>query len=63
MAMAVVAAMFAMASCACCNNSEQAAEPAAAGCTDGCGCGGGACCDEAACAVCDSTATCEQVVK
>ena len=60
MAMAIAAAMFAAASCACCNNSENAAEaPAAADhcsgscadCVDGCG--------ETLCASCDSTAVAE----
>ena len=57
MAMAIVAAMFAVASCACCNNSEAAQEVAGgcngscADCVDGCG--------ETLCASCDSTAVAE----
>lgn len=61
MAMAVVAAMFAAASCACNNNSKnaEAAEPA----TECCGecqeadsCCNKECCDSTKCAGCDSTA-------
>ena len=53
MSMTVVAAMFALASCACCNEGEKKAE--------GC-CGKTECCeqkcDEAKCASCDKAAEC-----
>lgn len=62
MSMAVVAAMFAAASCACNNNTEKAAECAATECTECEGCEKECekacekeCCDSAKCAQCDST--------
>ena len=61
MAMAIAAAMFAAASCACCNNSENAAEaPAAAEhCSGSCADCAGGCDPNALCASCDSTAVAE----
>ena len=58
MAMAIAAAMFATASCACCNNSENAAEEAPAACSGNCAdCAEG--CGDTLCASCDSTAVAE----
>ena len=59
MSMAVVAAMFAVASCACCNNSEKAAECCNAECCEACD-AVKACCDSTKCADCDSTACCNK---
>ena len=57
MAMAIVAAMFAAASCACSNNSE-AVEEVAGGCNGSCAdCADG--CGDTLCASCDSTAVAE----
>lgn len=53
MAMAIVAAMLAAASCACCNNSGENAE-----CATECVEETKAPCDSAKCAACDSTACC-----
>ena len=58
MSFAVVAAMFAVASCACCNNSEKASE-APAECCAACD-STKACCDSTACQACDSTACCKK---
>ena len=65
MSLAVVAAMFAAASCACNNNSEKAGECAATECADCAGCDKAEkpcdascekeCCDSTKCAQCDST--------
>ena len=59
MSMAIVAAMFAAASCAC-NNNSQPAEEVAGGCSGNCAdCVDG--CTEELCAACDSTAaSCQQ---
>ena len=58
MAMAIAAAMFAAASCACCNNSETATEEIPAACSGSCAdCADG--CGETLCASCDSTAVAE----
>ena len=55
MSLAIVAAMFAAASCAYCNN-KPAEEPACCeSCEKAC-CDSCATCDSAACAACDSTA-------
>ena len=61
MVMTVVASMFAMASCACSNNSEKAADKCASECCGDCkGCDAAktSCCDSDACAACDSSSTC-----
>lgn len=57
MSMTVVAAMFALASCACCNECEKKAE----GCCEKTECCETKCdtkCDEAKCATCDKAAEC-----
>ena len=60
MSLAVVAAMFAMASCACCNNSENAeAAPVEETCSGSCADCAGGCDPNALCASCDSTAVAE----
>ena len=60
MSLAVVAAMFAMASCACCNNSENAeAAPVEETCSGSCADCAGGCDPNAVCASCDSTAVAE----
>ena len=60
MSLAVVAAMFAMASCACCNNSENAeAAPVEQTCSGSCADCAGGCDPNALCASCDSTAVAE----
>ena len=60
MSLAVVAAMFAAASCACSNNSEKAVEcTECEGCDQACekadSCCATECCDSTKCAQCDST--------
>ena len=63
MSMAIVAAMFAAASCAC-NNSQPVEAEVAGGCSGNCAdCADG--CSEELCAACDSTATevCETVAE
>ena len=70
MSLAVVAAMFAVASCACCNNSENAAECCKECChecktevvTECCKeCSAEkSCCDSTKCADCDSTSCCKK---
>lgn len=62
MSLAVAAAMFALASCSCCNNCKKAAEEPAAveACTE---CEGKCCeqkCDETKCADCEKKAECEK---
>lgn len=60
MTMAIVAAMFAAASCACNNNSQPAEAEVAGGCSGNCAdCVDG--CGEELCEACDSTAaSCQQ---
>lgn len=61
MSMAIVAAMFAAASCACNNNSQPVEEAVTGGCAGNCAdCAEG--CSEELCAACDSTAAenCQQ---
>ena len=63
MSLAVVAAMFAAASCAC-NNSQPVEAEVAGGCSGNCAdCADG--CSEELCAACDSTAaeTCQTVAE
>ena len=62
MSLAVVAAMFVAASCACNNNTENAAVEAATECCGDCkecekadSCCAKSCCDSVKCAGCDST--------
>ena len=59
MSLAVVAAMFAAASCACNNNSEKAVEctecTECEGCEKADSCCAKECCDSTKCAQCDST--------
>ena len=64
MSMAIVAAMFAAASCACNSNSQPVEAPVVGGCSGNCAdCADG--CSEELCAACDSTATeaCETVAE
>ena len=57
MTMAIAASVFAIASCACCNNSENAAEAVVEEvCTGSCADCAGGCDPEALCAACDSLA-------
>ena len=60
MTLAIAAGMFAVASCACCNNSENAeAAPVEETCSGSCADCAGGCDPNAVCASCDSTAVAE----
>ena len=57
MAMAIVAAMFAAASCNCCNNSKKTEKAATECCAD---CDKKECCDSTKCAGCDKADQCSK---